>query len=394
MQKITLRVCFTGLWWVCSALLQGQTPAFTAYPTTFPVAPESITAGPDGALWFTEGNATTTTIGRITTTGAITSYVAGTVLPSGSNSIVTGPDGALWFTTTNAVNRFTTSGEFTSYPVTGPSYKTSVPELGNIVVGPDGALWFTSSSGGFSNQGNGFIGRITTSGNITTYDVPLGHAFTFAFNITPGPDGNLWFTQAASVGMITPSGVITEYPGPCYSNSTIVAGSDGALWFSPANDGATQAIGRITTSGVFSTFPVGDTVAPGRITAGPDGALWFAHGVPTGGGEGAVGRMTTAGVETDYVFQYAMSTAPGITTGPDGAIWFTDYNGEIVQLALPQTDGFFTGQQLVATGIYYLQFENGTPLGYYAFTAGSASTATAWMYHFDLGFLSEKCNCG
>ena len=56
--------------------------------------PVGIAAGPDGALWFTNyGN---NSIGRITTTGAVTNYTGtGISLPFG---ITAGPDGALWFT--------------------------------------------------------------------------------------------------------------------------------------------------------------------------------------------------------------------------------------------------------------------------------------------------------
>jgi hypothetical protein len=74
--------------------------------TEFPVptagaSPFQITAGPDGALWFTEEGYPTDpnneNIGRITTSGAITEYLPPTY-HSGPNSITTGLDGALWFT--------------------------------------------------------------------------------------------------------------------------------------------------------------------------------------------------------------------------------------------------------------------------------------------------------
>src|SRR5205814_275274 len=56
--------------------------------------PEGITAGPDGALWFTE--ALVNKIGRITTDGVITEYPIPTpsTYPRG---IAAGPDGNLWF---------------------------------------------------------------------------------------------------------------------------------------------------------------------------------------------------------------------------------------------------------------------------------------------------------
>src|SRR6476469_4297796 len=60
--------------------------------------PVGITAGPDGALWFTESFANR--IGRITTNGVISEFplpVAG----SAPVAITRGPDGALWFTETS-----------------------------------------------------------------------------------------------------------------------------------------------------------------------------------------------------------------------------------------------------------------------------------------------------
>jgi hypothetical protein len=59
------------------------------------ICADGITAGPDGALWFTMFAANS--IGRITTTGAITQYPIPTA-NSQSSGIATGPDGSIWFT--------------------------------------------------------------------------------------------------------------------------------------------------------------------------------------------------------------------------------------------------------------------------------------------------------
>jgi virginiamycin B lyase len=57
-------------------------------------SPWGITAGPDGALWFTVTDAY---IGRITIAGSITEYLVPTA-NSDPFWITLGPDGALWFT--------------------------------------------------------------------------------------------------------------------------------------------------------------------------------------------------------------------------------------------------------------------------------------------------------
>jgi len=55
---------------------------------------------------------------------------------------------------------------------------------------------------------------------------------------------------------------------------------------------AVNGIGRITTAGAITEFPIGDPRGPLRITAGPDGALWFTEGSPVIG-TNHIGRITT-----------------------------------------------------------------------------------------------------
>src|SRR5579864_3983508 len=101
------------------AVLPAESPVFTEYPIPTPSSfTVAITAGPDGALWFTEGVGK---IGRITTAGVIMEYPV--LTPSSRpNGITTGPDGALWFTELNGNNigRITTSGTVTEYPIPTP----------------------------------------------------------------------------------------------------------------------------------------------------------------------------------------------------------------------------------------------------------------------------------
>ena len=61
---------------------------------------------------------------------------------------------------------------------------------------------------------------------------------------------------------------ITEFPIPTAPTTSIVAGADGALWFIEAG---TNKIGRITTAGGVSEFPLPTPNSGlGGITAGPD----------------------------------------------------------------------------------------------------------------------------
>lgn len=152
----------------------------------------------------------------------------------------------------------------------------------------------------------------------------------------------------------------------------ITVGSDGALWF-PASSG--RSIGRITTAGSVTTFPLpahggaGPTTewAPYGVARGPDGNVWFTQ-VPD-----VVGRITPSGQVTEFqVPSVPISTTTGspspqpvtvmsdptpreIVAGPDGAMWFVEgggqalgrvaLDGSISRFTLP---GSVTGGNLVA----------------------------------------------
>jgi virginiamycin B lyase len=101
----------------------------------------------------------------------------------------------------------------------------------------------------------------------------------------------------------------------------IVAGPDGALWFTdPGND----VIGRITTGGTYTLEQVTDTEVDPGITVGPGNDLWFTQGI----GQGGIGRITTSGKVTLYADPGGEYTQD-ITTATDGTLWFSETNGTV-----------------------------------------------------------------
>ncbi len=91
------------------------------------------------------------------------------------------------------------------------------------------------------------------------------------------------------------------------------------LWFTEINR---NRIGRITTAGVITEFILPTTNSwPSGIGAGPDGALWF-----TEYNGNKIGRITTGGVISEFMIPTANSAPSYITAGPDGALWFTEAN--------------------------------------------------------------------
>jgi len=265
----------------------------------------SITLGPDGNLWFTDGGFSQGgKIGRITPTGILQEFP----LPASNSdpsSITAGPDDNLWFTD-GSPGQIAKIEQITPKGARREFLLPSSDSPGRITAGPDGNLWFTETIIGpktVNGPGpSGQIGRITPTGTIRTYPLPSG---SLAGSITAGPDHNLWFAEEVmnsngpsidKIGRISPTGTITEFTLPTGNSSGvrggpvgITAGPDGALWFT---DAANNAIGRITTAGKISEFALPTPQsAPEYITSGPDGKLWFTE-LGVNGQTGKIGSLT------------------------------------------------------------------------------------------------------
>ena len=290
-----------------------------------PGVPQGITAGSDGALWFTLFY--DNEVGRVTTKGAMSVFTLNT--QNSATYITAGNDGALWLTllndvggsTTNQIGRLTTAGKLTTFTVPKASY------IWDITSGSDGNLYFT--------DGASKVWRVTKSGKFTAF--PFADSTGgYPYQITNGPDGNLWFTDRAGlIVKMTTAGKFTTFKVPRINGATddIVAGPDGNLWFTLDDTDTSSKIGRITPAGVITEF---NFPAPssnnylylGGISAGPDGNLWFTYADLTAN-TSAIGRITTSGAITLTPTLTAHSLPTDITAGSDGAMWFTEGSGNV-----------------------------------------------------------------
>jgi virginiamycin B lyase len=181
-----------ALWFIENSIVGRITTAgvVTEYPV--PNAPllSGIASGPDGALWLTDiGN---NAIWRVNTSGVVTNEYLVPYQYLVEGSITAGSDGALWFSEdVDALGRITTSGIVTQIPLPG-LYPEGAPE--GITSGPDGALWFTAQLP--APQG-GAVGRCTTDGASTFYPIATLPDYPYVYGgIVTGPDGSLWFTDS------------------------------------------------------------------------------------------------------------------------------------------------------------------------------------------------------
>ncbi|MEO9264628.1 MAG: hypothetical protein ABI282_11085 [Candidatus Baltobacteraceae bacterium] len=178
-----------------------------------------------------------------------------------------------------------------------------------------------------------------------------------------GPDGNIWLTVSGNgtIVRMTPKGVSTAFKYTSIGQSlSITPGPDRALWFT---DIYANLIGKVTTAGVVTTYPLPsnivngcqeDATMPLGIIAGPDGAMWFTVSMGAGGSLSCnpgqppeIGRITKTGQMTFY----SMPATPigispvRITAGPDGKLWFTtatNENGSNLGVGSITTSGVIT----------------------------------------------------
>jgi virginiamycin B lyase len=302
------------------------------FPLPPHVEPGSITAGPDGNVYFTEsslfqGRDDFLGVFRITPSGVVTRLNLNKPVGSGVSALTSGPDNALWGIEGTSIIRITLSGDVTAFPVDPGRTSFSVDTL---TVGPDGSLWFSDYS-----YNDCRIGRMTPSGAFTEFSLPSGTVNVQS--LTAGPDGNVYFTEGLviastgntpKVGRITPAGVVTEFPPavPSLFPRAITTGSDGNLWYtgsvttdSGKSFSTTSKLVRLTPDGVATVYPIA-VVDPGSTATA---ASHSAEGP-------AFGPVT---LNDSFVGD--------ITHGPDGHLYFTEFTtnfselGRIVEVVLP-----------------------------------------------------------
>jgi streptogramin lyase len=218
----------------------------------------------------------------------------------------------------------------------------------SLAAAPDGKIWFSEER--LTPHAVGFF---TAAGNVTQFPVPCdqcngnGDRLAYIESITVGPDGNAWFPYTyvngdgsplnggmnSFLGRFTPAGQFTSFAVPTVDafrrfvfatsgHSAITAGPDGNLWFTENSPGK---VGKITTAGILTEYPLASTfAAPSIITQGADGNLWF-----TETAAGKIGRITPAGAIAEFTTPRGpvYNAAPfGITAGSDGNLWYTDYS--------------------------------------------------------------------
>ena len=229
------------------------------------------------------------------------------------------------------------AGQVTEFPLPASCPAPCNP-ASLMVRGSDGNLWF-------STQFPTGLGRITPTGQVSLFTDPNNQSVSAIIgqNLVLGPDGNVWFLEGSGqaeatfaqehIGRITPAGQISEFLIPPFKGNRVAAnqlavGSDGNLWFTSntfagRNTLSNGFIGRVTTAGVITEFGTPTAVSdPVAIALGSDGHIWF-----TEESARAIGRITSSGQVTEFPMPSSCTAPCGpaglMVRGSDGNLWFS-----------------------------------------------------------------------
>ena len=183
-------------------------------------------------------------------------------------------------------------------------------------------------------------------GQVTEFPVAQGFPGTPGFPgnaMARGSDGNVWFSTntPVTIGRITPAGQVTQFADP-NTSATFAAdftlGSDGNVWFLDVTgfNPSQERIGRVTPAGQISEFLIltfkGNLASVNQMTLGSDGNIWFTANTFSSRhlSNGFIGRVTTAGVISEFGTPTAVSDPQDIALGSDGNIWFNEVSAHAV----------------------------------------------------------------
>jgi len=302
-----------------------------------PVAPptggtETLTVDTLGRVWFDENYEEPGepreeprfpgAIVRMERSGAIT-QVAGR---TGGDDFASAPDGSVWSLRFRSITRFAPDGTVTSFGMPeeapgGPTGSYSTIAEWSLVVAPDGSVWFGGHRHPLDAEGReagseAIVGRLTPGGDLSEFTLP--HGGGHPTRLAVGPEGNVWFTadEAGSVGYLTPTGQIQEFPLSRKASPNFIAGGADGVWFTEQEEGSILA--RITPAGQMDEFRIsGKEEGPGvgSLTTGPDGRIWFAAG------SGQVGRIDSSG-HLSKISLPQQTWVEDIVAGPEGSLWY------------------------------------------------------------------------
>ena len=245
--------------------------------------------------------------GRATTNGRMRMEAASADYMPGLTT--NAPDGTLWLgdATRAVLWRVSRDGRIEKIP--------TLRQTLSIAFGPDGNIWaahylspYIGVYGQDGKEKRGILVPDVVPPPMAS-SVPPPPAPQVSI-IVAGPDGAMWFTETYRdrIGRVTMAGEVTMFDPAVHLQdyTPIVAGADRTLWFTTSE----RALGRITTSGEITKVPIG--FYAWHLESDSRGRIWYT----TDNRVGIIG-------EGEFTLEN-VKRIRSMSEGPDGAMWFAD----------------------------------------------------------------------
>ncbi len=360
----------------------------------------AFSCGSDGNLYATEttntNGAPTITVGKLTLSGAVTTFTSPSTLSNlYYNSVppILGADGNLYGTAPNgganndgAIYQLTPSGQFTILHSFSGSADGALP-LTSLTAGSDGNFYGVADEGGAHNSGTAF--KISPAGDFTLL-YSFGKDSSGSFPQSPlilASDGNFYGTTngvnynsgdnpnaSGTLFQLTPAGVLsTLYTFPYYEEDdygympnsegsgpdSLVEGADGVIYGTAkvggdANDGTLFAltVDGLTDSDAYQLTSVALAPSSVRSTVATVCTVTLSPGAPVGGTTVALSSNSSlAPVPSSLSFPAGAHTAsfditPGNVTKTTQVVITAAYSGMTQSATLTITPPYLNSVQV------------------------------------------------
>ena len=237
-----------------------------------------------------------------------------------------------------------------------------------IAVQADGKIVIGGYFSTYNGQPAGAVARLNADGTLDT-----------SFNVGGGPsDGGVLSVAVQADGKVLVGGGYGTFDGVSSVEPMLRLNADGSLDTSFYPTGNV----RLTEADAILVQPDGSILAGGTFYT--TGGLVFSpvNGLVRYGSDGTQDSGFDIGSTPEQVLGLALQSDGRVVTA-------SDPNGSLVgatvgnvyryyDLTLPT---FFTGEVYLGNGVYYLQFPDGNPFGYYSYLGDPH-----YIFHDDLGY--------
>jgi virginiamycin B lyase len=202
----------------------------------------------------------------------------------------------------------------------------------SAVEDEDGMMWIP-----YYGRGNAVVRLDPATGAMKEFPLPVSATAAGVHSAFPGPDGNIWFTEAGRgrIGKVDPkTGQVAEYQntptadGKKTTAHTVRMDAQGMVWAT----GGPAITSFDPKTNEFKHYDVGGTYG---VTLASNGDVWFTSFVANG----PIARISKDGKLSKF-YPPTKGKPQRLELDKDGNVWFTERQGNKLGRFDPKTESF------------------------------------------------------